>query len=326
MIRRRLLVSLGCAGLGASWVVPAPAAAPVRIGRLSPLSAAADAPNMAAFRRGMRELGWVEGQHFVVEARFGDGKVDRLPALAHELVRADVALIVVGSNPGALAAKKASGRIPIVMVTTGDPVHAGLVRSLAHPGANVTGLTTLGQALTFKRLELLKETVPGISRVAVLANPNGPNTPAFVSERDDVARSLGLQLQMVSVRAAGELDRAFGEMDSAHASAVLVLSDVLFISERQRIVELAARHRMPAVFPEREFVDAGGLLFYGASFADMYARAALYVDRILKGARPAELPVEQPTKLELAVNLRSARVLGLTIPPSVLSRADDVLQ
>jgi putative ABC transport system substrate-binding protein len=326
MIRRRLLVSLGCAGLGASWVVPAHAAAAVRIGRLSPLSAAADAPNMAAFRRGMRELGWVEGQHFVVEARFGDGKVDRLPALAHELVRADVALIVVGSNPGALAAKKASGRIPIVMVTTGDPVHAGLVRSLAHPGANVTGLTTLGQALTFKRLELLKETVPGISRVAVLANPNGPNTPAFVSERDDVARSLGLQLQMVSVRAAGELDRAFGEMDSAHASAVLVLSDVLFISERQRIVELAARHRMPAVFPEREFVDAGGLLFYGASFADMYARAALYVDRILKGARPAELPVEQPTKLELAVNLRSARVLGLTIPPSVLSRADDVLQ
>jgi putative ABC transport system substrate-binding protein len=326
MIRRRLLVSLSCAGLGASWAVPGQVAAPVRIGRLSPLSATSDAPNMAAFRRGMRDLGWIEGRHFVVEARFGEGKVDRLPALAHELIRADVALILVGSNPGTLAAMRASSRIPIVMVTTGDPVHAGLVRSLAHPGANVTGLTTLGQALTFKRLELLKETIPGVSRVAVLANPNGPNTPPFVSERDDVARGLGLQLPIVSVSEAAQLDRSFGDMHAAQAGAVLVLSDVLFISERRRIVELAARHRMPAVFPEREFVDAGGLMFYGASFADIYARAAVYVDKILKGARPGELPVEQPTKLELAVNLRAAKALGLTIPASVLSRADDVLQ
>lgn len=324
MIRRDLLASLTCMGLGASWA--ARASETVRIGRLSPLSAAADAPNMAAFRRGMRELGWVEGQHFVVEARFGDGHAERLPALADDLVRKGVALIVVGSNPGALAAKKASRRIPIVMVTTGDPVQAGLVTTLAHPGANVTGLTTLGQALTFKRLELLKETVPGLSRVAVLANPNGPNMPPFVRERDEVARSLGLQLQTVAVSAAAQLERAFGEIGSARASAMLVLSDVVFISERRRIVDLTTRLRMPAVFPEREFVEAGGLMFYGASFVDMYARAAQYVDKILKGTAPAELPVEQPTKLELAVNLKAAKALGLTVPASVLSRADEVLQ
>ena len=301
-------------------------AKPARVGRLSPLSAKSDAPNLEAFRQGMRGLGWVEGQNLSLETRFADGRPERLNQLAAELVRERVDLILVGSTPGALAAKKETSVIPIVMVTTGNPVGGGIVTSLARPGGNVTGMTALGEVLNLKRLELLKETVPGASRVAVLANPVSPYTPPFMRQRDGAVRALGIELPVVEADSRAKLDQAFATLTRDRAAAVLVLTDVMFINERQRIVDLVARIRLPAVYGEREFVEAGGLMFYGASLATMYHRAALYADKILKGARPADLPVEQPTKLELDLNLKTAKAMGLTIPPSVLARADRVIE
>jgi putative ABC transport system substrate-binding protein len=324
-----LVSAIVCAALCAPLILVAQDAKPgkmARIGRLSPLSAASDIPNLGAFRKGLRDLGWVEGQDFALEARFADGKPERLPELAAELVRERVDVILVGSTQGALAAKRATSTIPIVMVTTGDPVGGGLVASLAHPGANVTGVTALGQVLSGKRLELLKETVPGVTRLAVLANPTSPYTEPFLREREGAARALGLQLQVVEAHDPPRLEQAFAAMARERAGALMVLTDVMFINHRRRIVELAARSRLPAVYPEREFVGAGGLMFYGASLVDMYTRAAVHADKILKGAKPADLPVEQPTKLELIINLKTAKALGLTIPPSVLARADEVVQ
>lgn len=297
-----------------------------RVGRLSPLSAASDAPNLEAFRRGLRDLGWVEGKDFALVTRFADGKHERLPELAALLVRERVNVILVGSTQGALAVKRATRTIPIVFVTTGDPVGGGLVASLAHPGANVTGVTALAQVLSVKRLEMLKETVPGATRLAVLANPASPYTEQFLKERASAAQALGLQLQVVEARDPAGLEQAFAAMIRERAGALTVLPDVMLINERKRIVELAAKSKLPAVYPEREFVEAGGLMFYGASLVDMYTRAAVHVDRILKGAKPDDLPVEQPTRLELVINLKAANVLGLTIPTSVLARADQVVQ
>ena len=298
----------------------------VRIGRLSPLSAETDAPNLAAFRRGLTELGWVEGKTFAIEGRFADGQSRRLPELAADLVRQRVDLILTGSNPGALAARNATGTIPIVMVTTGDPVAEGIVGSLARPGGNITGVTALGQMLNAKRLELIKATVPGVSRVAVLVNPESPYTPPFLKEKDATARTLGLQLPVLEARDPGSIEKAFTALPAERVGALMVQTDALFIHHRRRIVALAATSRVPAVYGEREFVTAGGLMFYGASFSDMYRDAAGYADRILKGARPADLPVEQPTKLELVINLKAAKALGLTIPPSVLARADRLVE
>ena len=298
----------------------------VRIGRLSPLSAETDARNLEAFRKGLRDLGWVEEKNFVIESRFADGQSARLPELAAELVRRPVDLLLTGSNPGALAAKNATGTIPIVMVTTGDPVVAGIVASLARPGGNVTGVTALGQALHAKRLELIKEAVPGVTRVAVLTNPVSVYTPALLKEKESVARTLGLQIPVVEARGAADLEKAFAALATERAGALMVQTDALFITHRRRIVELAARSRVPAVYGEREFVDAGGLMFYGASFAEMYREAAVYTDRILKGARPADLPVGQPTKLELVINLKTAKALGLSIPSPVLRRADHLVE
>jgi putative ABC transport system substrate-binding protein len=292
-----------------------PAGKAARIGRLSPLSAETDVPNLAAFRKGLRELGWIEGQHFTLESRFADGQATRLPDLAAELVRQRVDLILTGSNPGALAAKNATATIPIVMVTTGDPVAGGLVASLARPGGNVTGVTALGQMLNTKRLELIKEAVPGVTRVAVLTNPVSPYTAPFLKEKDDAARALGLQLPVLEARDAVGLDGAFGALATQRAGALMVQTNPLFIRYRRRIVELGARSRVPAVYGEREFVDAGGMMFYGASLADMYRDAAASADRILKGSKPADLPVEQATTLKLVINLKAAKALGLTIPP-----------
>jgi putative ABC transport system substrate-binding protein len=298
----------------------------VRIGRLSPLSAEADVPLLAAFRTGMRDLGWVEGETFLIETRYADGNPIRLPEIAAELVRRRVDVILAGSSPGALAAKNAAGTIPVVMVTTGDPVGDGLVASLARPGGNLTGMTALSQGLSAKRLELLKEAVPGVTRVAVLTNPASPNTGPFVKESAAVAQALRVQLQLVEAHDPSEFETAFATMASKHAAGLMVLADVTFITHRKRIVELAAMSRIPAVYGEREFVDAGGLMFYGASLADMYRRAAVYVDKILKGAKPADLPVEQPTKFELVINLKAAKALGLAMPQSLLLRADEVIQ
>jgi putative ABC transport system substrate-binding protein len=268
----------------------------------------------------------VEGRDFGIESRFADGKPDRLPALAVDLVRRGVGLILVGSTPGALAAKQATTAIPILMVTTGDPVESGIVASLARPGGNVTGLTALGQELHAKRLELIKEAVPGVTRVAVLANPGSPYLRSFRAEQDRVAHALDLQLRVHEAREPAQLESAFAAMVTSRAEALLVLTDVMLIDQRRRIVDLAAKSRLPAVYSEREFVNAGGLMFYGASLADMYHRAAVFADRILKGAKPADLPIEQPTRLELIVNLKPTRALGFVFPPSLIARADHIVQ
>ena len=297
-----------------------------RIGRLSPLSAETDTPNLEAFRKGLRELGWVEGRHFTIETRFADGQSDRLPGLAAELVQRRVDVFLTGSTPGALAAKQATGTIPIVMVTTGDPVRGGLVASLRRPGGNVTGVTALGQVLNVKRLEMIKEALPGVTRVAVLANPGSPYTARFLAEKDSAAATLGLQVRVHEARDPGTFDRAFASIAADRAGALMVLADANLITNRRRIVDLAAKARLPAIYGEREFVDVGGLMFYGAGLAAMYRHAAVHVDKVLKGAKPADLPIEQPTKLELVVNLKTARTLGLTIPPSILARADHIVE
>jgi putative ABC transport system substrate-binding protein len=298
----------------------------VRLGRLSPPTAAPHSPTLQASRNGLRERGWVEGTRFTLESRVADGKSERLPELAAELVRQGVDVILTGSNPGALAAKKATSTIPIVMVTTGDPVAAGLVTSLARPGGNVTGVTALGQMLNAKRLELIKEAVPGVARVAVLTNPRSTYTAPLLRERDGMGRRLGLQLPLLEASGPGDFERAFAELATERAGALMVQTDAMFITHRRRIVDLAARSRVPAIYGEREFVDAGGLMFYGATLAHLYHDAAVFTDRILKGARPADLPVEQPTKLELIINLKVAKALGLTIPASVIGRADHLVE
>ena len=298
----------------------------VRIGRLSPLSAATDAPSMAGLRQGLSDLGWIEGQHIAFELRFAEGHLDRLPRLAAELVRLKVDVIVAGSNPGALAAKNATSTIPVVIVTTGDPVGGGLVASLARPGGNLTGVTTLGLELSAKRLELLKEAVPGLARVAVLANPASPYTGVFLRERESAAGALGLHLAMLEVRDPGQIEQAFAAMSRERAGGLMVLADIMFITQRQRIVGLAAKHRIPATYGEREFVHAGGFMFYGVGLSDMYRRAATYVDKVLRGAKPGDLPIEQPSKFELVVNLKAAEGLGLTVPKSILDRADEIIR
>ena len=303
-----------------------PAGKIARIGRLSPLTAEADQRLLGAFRKGLAELGWVEGQHFTVESRFAEGQYDRLPQLAADLVRQRVDVILAGSNPGATAAKRATSVIPIVIVTTADPVEGGLVTSLARPGGNLTGVTAAGQDLSAKRLELLKEAVPGVTRVAVLSNPTSPYTGPFLKERERTARALGVQLRVLEAQDPGTFERIFAVMSSERTQALMVLTDIMFITHRSRIVQMAAKSRLPAVYGEQEFVGAGGLMFYGASLAAMYGRAAGYVDKILKGAKPADLPVEQPTQFDLVINLKTAKALGLTIPPSLLRRADQVIE
>jgi len=265
----------------------------------------------------------------VIEYRDAERKYERLPALAAELITLKVDVIVVGSTPAALAAKQATRTIPIVLAFVADPVGSGLVTSLARPGGNVTELSFLAPELVGKRLELLKQAVPGVSRVAALWHPGdyGERTEKdMLKEADVAARALGLRLQVVEARGPEDFDRAFSDMTRARAGAVIVQSTNIFLIERRRLVDLAAKNRLPAMYLAREFVDAGGLMSYAPNVADLYRRAAGYVDRILKGAKPADLPVEQPTKFELVINLKAAKALGLTIPQSVLGRADQVVE
>jgi len=301
----------------------------VRIGFLSTnLAASPHLPE--AFRQGLRDLGYVEGRNLVIEYRDAEGKVDRLPALAAELVALKVDVIFVGgSTRAALTARQATKTIPIVFVGVGDPVGSGLVTSLARPGGNVTGLSGLGPELVGKCLELLTQAVPGVSLVAVLWQPGsaGERTVKDILQAAEVAaRALGVRVQFVEARGLADFDRAFSDMTRARAGALTVLPSAMFTNERRRLVALAAKNRLPAVYSLREFVDAGGLMAYGANVADVYRRATTYVDKILKGAKPADLPVEQPTKFELVINLKTAKALGLTIPPSLLQRADEVIQ
>jgi putative tryptophan/tyrosine transport system substrate-binding protein len=320
------LLALGAAPLAAEAQQAAKVA---RIGWLS-LNLAA-APHMPeAFRQGLRDLGYVEGRNVVIEYRDAEGKPERLPALAAELVALKVDVILAAGSPQALAAKHATKTIPIVFATaSSDPVTSGLVTSLARPGGNVTGLSGLGPELIGKCLELLTQVVPGVSRVAALWQPGavGERAETEMLKGAEVAgRALGVQLQFVEARGPDDFDRAFSDMTRARASALTMLPSAMFFNERRRLMDLAAKNRLPAVYQWREFVDAGGLMSYGPHGPDLFRRAATYVDKILKGARPADLPVEQPTKFDLVVNLKTAKALGLTIPQSILVRADEIIQ
>jgi putative ABC transport system substrate-binding protein len=279
------------------------------------------------FAEGFREHGYIEGRNFVIEGRFTVGQVERAPALASELVSLKVDLIVGVGNPRALAAKQATNVIPIVMVYALDPVKAGLVASLARPGGNVTGVTMeAGLEILGKHLQLLKEAVPTVSRVAVLSYAVSSVNAAILQETQAAAKALGVTAQFYEVRDPTELDGAFPAMTKARAEALLVLPHAFIYAHARRIVELAAQGRLPAVYAFREAVEAGGLMAYGVNVPDMFRRAATYVDKILQGAKPADLPVERPTKFELVINLKTAQALGLTIPQSLLSRADEVIQ
>jgi putative ABC transport system substrate-binding protein len=319
----------------AGGIVVAPLAAEAqqaaKIARIGYLAGnLAGGPHVAeAFRQGLRDLGYVEGRNVVIEYRDAEGKFERLPALAAELVALKVDVIVAANNLAALAAKQATRTLPIVFAAVGDPVTSGLVTSLARPGGNVTGLSMLAQELVGKRLELLTQAVPGVSRVAVLWQPGAvpERTDKDILKGADVAaRALGVRCHFVEARGPEDFDRAFSDMTRARADALTVLPSTMFGNERTRLVDLAAKNRLPAVYQSREFVDAGGLMSYGPNFADLFRRAATYVDKILKGAKPGDLPVEQPTKFELVINLKTAKALGLTIPPSLLGRADEVIQ
>ena len=328
--RRDFLIAVG-ALLAAPFGAEAQQAAKIaRIGYLSPNAANVNPRTLEAFRQGMRDLGYAEGGNLLIESRSAEGKPERLPALAAELVALKADVIVSGGGTlAALAAQRATKTLPIVMVAVGDPVTSGLVGSLARPGANITGLSLLFPDLVGKCLELLKQAVPGVNRVAVLRQPGAvpDRTEQDILKGAEVAaRALGVQLQVVEARTEEDFDIAFSQMTRARAEAVTVLSTPVFVTGRKRLVELAAKNRLPTVFSFREYVEAGGLMSYGPDLADMFRRAATYVDRILKGTKPSELPVEQPTKFELTINLRTAKQLGLTIPPSVLARADKVIQ
>ncbi len=330
MDRRTFLAGTGAVLLAAPLAAEAQQAAKVaRIGYLS-TNLAANPHLHEAFLQGLRDLGYVEGRNVVIEYRDAEGKPERLPALAAELVALKVDVIVVAeAHHAALAAKQATRTIPIVFAAAADPVESGLVTSLARPGGNVTGLSIVAPELVGKCLELLKQAVPGVSRVAVLWEPGavGERTEKdMLKEADVAARALGVRLQFVEVRGPADFDRAFSDMTRARAGALTVLPSNMFVNERRRLVDLAAKNRLPAVYPWRESVDAGGLMAYGPNLADLFRRAATYVDKILKGAKPADLPVEQPTKFELVINLKTAKALGLTIPPSLLQRADEVIQ
>jgi putative ABC transport system substrate-binding protein len=279
-----------------------------------------------AFFQGLRELGYVEGQNILIEGRWYGERPERLPSLAVDLVRVKVEVIVAGTAPAPEAAQRATSTIPIVMASHPDPVGSGLAISLAKPGKNVTGLSTLSPELVGKQLQLLKDVVPGISRAAVLWNPTVPSQRLNLRGAEVAARSLGVQLQFVEARVPDDLAKAFSVMTKARAGGVLALGGSVFFDARSRIVELAARSRLPAIYSVREFVEAGGLMAYGASIRESWRRAATYVDKILRGAKPGDLPIEQPTTFELAINLTTARALELTVPPTVLAQADQIIQ
>ena len=298
-----------------------------RIGFLA-LNPGANPHLREAFLQGLRDLGYVEGRNIVIEYRDAEGKLERLRALGAELVALKVDVIVTGGGtPVALAAQQATRTLPVVFSSATDPVTDGLVTSLARPGGNLTGLSNLAPELVGKCLEQLKEAVPKVGLVAVLWQPGaiGGRTD-MLKPAEVAARALGVRLQFIEAQGPADFDRAFSDMARAHAGALAVLGSAIFNSERRRLVDLAAKHRLPTVYTSRDFVDAGGLMTYGPNLADSFRRAAAYVDKILKGAKPADLPVEQPTKFELVVNLKTATALGLTIPPSLLQRADQVIQ
>jgi putative ABC transport system substrate-binding protein len=303
---------------------------PKKVAKIAYLGASAPAAVahlVEAFRQGLRELGYVEGKSFVLEARYGDGKAERLPELARELVSLKVDVILTSTDGAIAVFKKQTQTIPIVMANSTDPVATGFVASLARPGGNVTGLSTISPELGGKRLELLREVVPRLSRVAFIWNPDIPGATLEYKEVEGASRSVRLQLQFLEVRRSDDLQSAFSAVTKRRAEALILAwpNPVLF-SNRGQIISFAQRNRLPAIWAQKEFVDAGGVMSYGPNLADMYQRAATYVDKILKGAKPAHLPVEQPIKFEFIINLKAAKEIGLTIPPDVLARATKIIR
>ncbi len=297
-----------------------------RIGYLDAASLSVNAARIEAFRQGLRELGYVEGKNIVIEWRSAEGKLDRLPALASELVGLKVDIIVSAGVSVTRAAKEATSTIPIVMAQDADPVGSGTVASLARPGGNITGLSTLAPELSGKRLELLKEIVSKLSRVAVLGTSPQPGYAQVLKEIELAAGALKVKRQYLDVLGSKDIETAFRAATKGRAQAVLVLSSPVLVSQRKQVADLAAKNRLPAIYPRTEYTEAGGLMSYGANTPDMFRRAATYVDKILKGQKPADIPVEQPMKFEFIVNLKAAKQIGLTIPPNVLVRADKVIK
>jgi len=325
-MRRREVIAL-LAGAALAWPFAARSqqvGKVYRIGILETIPAAQNTAKFDALRRGLRELGYVEGQNLIIEYRSADGRAERFPDIAAELVRLQVDLIVTRGTPAAKAAKIATGTIPVVMAAMGDPL--AVVASLAHPGGNITGITTFSTELTGKRIELLKELVPSLSRVALLHNMGNPVGPPEWDETKTAAGSLGLHAELLDVRKQDDLGRAFEMAVRRHVDAVLIGIDGLTQMHQQTIIDLVARNRLPASYPAREFVEAGGLMAYAVNYPDLYFRAAGLIDKIFKGAMPAELPVEQPSKFELVINLKTVKALGLTIPAALLARADEVIE
>ena len=326
--RRKLLVAFGVSTLTASFAALAqkqPAKMP-RVGYLFSFTPAEGQHLWEACRRGLRELGYVEGRTIMLEPRWAEGRHDRLPDLARELVRLPVDVLVAAATPASLAAKAATSTIPIVMVAVGNPVKVGLVSSLARPGGNITGLSLLTTELSGRRLQLLLEVLGRSGRVAALINPDNGVHAVFLEETRDAAAKLGVKLETLRARNEREMQRAFEAAAAERAEAVVFFDDPVLWSHRTQAVALAARYRLPVVYGYSDFVDEGGLISYGPDRPEQYRRTAAYVDRILKGAKPADLPVEQPTKFELVVNLKTAKALGLTIPQTFLARVDEVIQ
>jgi ABC-type uncharacterized transport system substrate-binding protein len=329
MSRKILIWLLGTVFLTTAFLAEAQQAKMRTVGRLS--SGSPSDPNSAAyfdaFRQGLRDLGWTEGKNFTMEARWAGRDADRFVPLAAELVRLRVDVIVVSGSPAIWASKEATAAIPVVMAAAGDPLAQGFVSNLAKPEGNITGLSLLTRELAGKRLELLREIAPEAKRIAVLGNTASPIMASQRNEVEAAAQSMGLQLHAPEVRGPKDLGNAFSSMRKAGARALLVLADpVLLEREQPRIVELVLKQRLPAIYPWTSYTEAGGLMAYGTSLLDMHRRSAYYVDKILKGTKPSDLPVEQPTKFELVINLKAAKQIGLTIPPNVLARADKVIR
>jgi len=320
-----ILVAVVLLALGVIAEAQQPTKIP-RIGFLGAASPYAIAARIEAFRQGLRELGYVEGKNIIIEYRYAEGKYDRLPALAAELVRLKVDIIISGSEPATRAAKEATVTIPIVMAQDSDPVGSRFVASLARPGGNITGSSTLAPELSGKRLELLKEIVPRLSRVAVLGTSTNPGSAQSLRETELAAGAFGVKLQYLDVLDPKDIETAFRAASKGRAEAVLMLGGPVLTSQRTQVVDLAVKSRLPAMYSNREYVEDGGLMSYGVSQNDLNRRAATYVDKILKGAKPADLPVEQPKKFEFIINLKTAKQIGLTIPPNVLARADKVIK
>jgi putative tryptophan/tyrosine transport system substrate-binding protein len=327
MRRREFTTLLGSIAVAAAWPLSAHAQDTAKVWRVGILdTTSAKSANVDAFRNALSQLGYVEGQNLVIEYRSGEGRIDMFPNLAADLVRLKVDIIVTRGTPAVIAARNATSTTPIVMAAIGEPMETGAVASLARPGGNVTGLSAFVTELTAKRIEIMRELMPKMSRMALLDNMENRSVPPQWNEMKKAALALGIQPQLCDVHRPEDIEAAFNAAMAERADALSVGNDSVVIASRRQIAELAAKHRLPTIYATREFVDAGGLLSYAANYSDLYRRAASYVDKIFKGVKPADLPVEQPTKFELVINLKAAKAIGITVPYSLLARADELVE